>query len=108
MTPNEKAEQLLNKYLILLYGKKPFYKKSDYFKVKKVALILIDELINATQPKSRMFRYDEYCIEYWQEVKEALSKALILPVVVKSLKEKETIHSAIWTSEDDINLPCKC
>lgn len=36
---------LINKYLVLLYGKKPFYKKSDYFKAKKCALISVNEMI---------------------------------------------------------------
>jgi hypothetical protein len=41
--PKVEVEQLVKEYLIMLYGKKPFYKKSDYFKVKKVVLLCVSK-----------------------------------------------------------------
>lgn len=63
LEPKEKAKQLISKYLILLYGKKPFYKKSDYFKSKKAVLICVDEIVeignNPNKPTG---------LSYWNKV----------------------------------------
>ena len=45
MYPKEKAKELVNNYLPILFGKKTFYKKSDYFKSKQCALIAVDEML---------------------------------------------------------------
>lgn len=75
MTPDEKLEQLTNKYLKLLYGKKPFYKKSDYFKVRQVVLIVVDEQINTIQNIPDIQVVGNILIDhlkYWQTIKSKL------------------------------------
>jgi len=67
MEAKEKAKQLLNKMHKNLYS-------DGIYDAKQCALICVDELINSTQPKSSMFRYNEYCFEYWEEVKQEIEK----------------------------------
>jgi len=67
MTPKEKAIELIEKFATIRANVHNSF-------CKESALIAVNELINSTQPKSRMFRYDEYCIEYWQEVKIEIEK----------------------------------
>lgn len=63
MKPKEKAIQLINEYLSLLYGKKQFYKKSDCFKAKKCALICVDEIVNiGSNPRNPTG------LKYWNDV----------------------------------------
>jgi hypothetical protein len=69
MTPKEKAEELIVKFLPLLFGAKLLYKKSDYFKAKKCALIAVDELIYETQ-----FEVPNVRQRYWIEVKQEIEK----------------------------------
>jgi len=74
MTPQkQKAIELVDNFLPLLYGKKPFYKKSDLFKAKQCALICVDEIINSIE-----VGYEDYKslakINYWQEVKTEINK----------------------------------
>lgn len=45
METKEKAKELVYEFLHLLYGNKPFYKKSDFFKAKKCALICVDKIL---------------------------------------------------------------
>jgi len=66
MKEQEKAEQLLNKYLTLLYGKKPFYKKSDYFKAKKVALVCVKEIMELN-----LLASDNW---YWQGIEKRIEQ----------------------------------
>lgn len=67
MTPKEKAEELVDKYLVLVNGAITF---ED---VKQCALIAVDEIIEAN-PIS--FDEDENCIakQWWKEVKTEIEK----------------------------------
>lgn len=62
MTAKERAEELVYKYLPLLYGKKKYYKNSDLFKSKQCALIAVDLAIESTY----------FHIEFLQEVKQEI------------------------------------
>ena len=66
----KEVEQLTKEYLVMLYGKKPFYKKSDYFKVKQVVLLCIDkqfELLRYLGSKDHSQLYD-YLVEQKKEI----------------------------------------
>ena len=69
MTQKEKAVKLVDKFLPILFGVKPLYKKSDYFKAKQCALIAVDEIFKITW-------VDKFLIveDYWQEVKKEIDK----------------------------------
>jgi len=74
MTPKEKADELIGRFTIQVTC--GIFEVAYEFQeeIKQCAIICVDELIYSTQPKSRMFRFDEYCIEYWQEVKQEIEK----------------------------------
>tara|TARA_R110002051_G_C8769409_1_gene503381 strand:+ start:40546 stop:40770 length:225 start_codon:yes stop_codon:yes gene_type:complete len=68
--PKLEVEQLVKEYLIMLYGKKPFYKKSDYFKVKQVVLLCVSkqfELLRYLGGKDNSQLYD-YLVEQKKEI----------------------------------------
>ena len=41
--PEIEVEQLVKEYLRMLYGKKPFYKKSEYFKIRQVVELCLSK-----------------------------------------------------------------
>ena len=61
MTPKEKAEELVVKYMFLLNV------DSAISKTKQCALLVVNEILNNIQ-------FDEYLTEYWQEVKQEIEK----------------------------------
>ena len=61
MTPKEKAEELVVKYMFLLNV------DSAINKTKQCALLVVNEILNNIQ-------FDEYLTEYWQEVKQEIEK----------------------------------
>lgn len=69
MTPKEKAKELVDKFLPILFGVKPLYKKSDYFKAQQCALIAVDELIKETQ-----FEVPNIRQRWWQDVKQHIQR----------------------------------
>jgi hypothetical protein len=71
MTPKEKAEELVNKYIT---NQNFWYLKNlvDGLRIsqaKQCALIAVDEILNG----SRLFYIEEY--KYWQEVKQEIEKS---------------------------------
>ena len=75
MEAKEKANDLVSKILDLEFEyTKSLLRTASVEKAKQCALICVNELINSTQPKSSMFRYNEYCFEYWEEVKQEIEK----------------------------------
>jgi len=68
ITPKEKAIELVNKYLAILFGKKYLYKKSEYFTSKQCALIAVNEIIDAID----WHEFENPDFEYWQEVKQEI------------------------------------
>jgi len=76
MTPKAKAEELVNKFLLLLFGKKPFYSKSDYFKAKKCATICVDEILEVLGG-SGVYGFADPAVEhYWESVKTEIKKLI--------------------------------
>ncbi len=70
MTPKEKAEELVDKYVSLtdgwVYGIKGWEHK------KQCALIAVDEMI-----KQQQIQFDEMvwsCVGYWKEVQQEIEK----------------------------------
>jgi hypothetical protein len=62
MTPKEKAEELVNKYLM----NTPVGFHID--DAQQCALIAVDEILN----NDGFTRFDIYLTEYWQEVKQEI------------------------------------
>ena len=70
MTPQEKAESLIDKIM----SSTEHAKLSDYSRVysptaKKIALLMIDEILNAINPFGQFLGKD-----YWEEVKQEIEK----------------------------------
>jgi hypothetical protein len=76
MTPKEKAEELYNKYLILIVDDiidmKIIYGTLTHKLAKQCVLIAVDEILNAIT--FNMYDEESYNIEdkYWQEVKQQI------------------------------------
>ena len=64
MTPKEKAEELVVKYMFLLNV------DSAISKTKQCALLVVNEILN----NDGFTQFDEYLTEYWQEVKQEILK----------------------------------
>lgn len=62
MTPKEKAEELVNKYMGLNSGKLSDYSRIEFPTAKQCALIAIDYIITETGNK------------YWYDVKKEIEK----------------------------------
>ena len=82
MTPKEKAVKLVDKFLPILFGVKPLYKKSDYFKAKQCALIAVEEMLGEYQSMSDLdskivinneVRFIVHQLQYWMLVKQEIS-----------------------------------
>jgi hypothetical protein len=72
MTPKEKAEELVNRYMNLNKVKLSDYSVIYTPTAKQCALIAIDEMI-----KQQQIQFDEMiwsCVGYWKEVKEEILK----------------------------------
>lgn len=70
MEPEEKAEELVNKYRPFFYGKYSIPTKN---KAKKCALIAVNEII-ANETDDRGLKYPTNNIDYWEHVKLYISK----------------------------------
>jgi|SanBayMetagenome_1026888.scaffolds.fasta_scaffold04994_2 hypothetical protein len=62
MTPKEKAEQLVNKYMGLNSGKLSDYSRIEFPTAKQCSLIAVDYIITETGNK------------YWYDVKKEIEK----------------------------------
>lgn len=65
MTPEVKANELVNKYLDI----DSKYEYLSYLMAKQCALIAVDELINSTS-----WQYITNGLDYWNEVKQEIEK----------------------------------
>jgi hypothetical protein len=70
MTPKEKAEELVLKYLRL---QEPNYNWFHKGLAKQCALIAVDEIIKSTPCKFDGYYYEQN-FKYWQEVKQEIEK----------------------------------
>ena len=69
MTPaEEKAKELIEWFNLTLFGKKPFYKKSDTFKSKQCAIKVCDEILTSKKLFLESVNYN-----FWQKVKTAIN-----------------------------------
>jgi hypothetical protein len=60
MTPKEKAEELVNKYMC--------YAQNS----KECALIAVDEIAKCTKYENQKFNNDRFSEDYWQQVKQEI------------------------------------
>ena len=70
MTPKEKAEELIEKYLKLdieIGGQYDGFLTMKMYDAKQCALIAVDEIIKESMD-------NEYSERYWQEVKQEIEK----------------------------------
>ena len=73
MTPKEKAEQLVDRFMAIKSMKLSDYSLIYYPFAKQCALIAVQEIINAN-PHSNPFNTDVYStMSYWQEVKQEIN-----------------------------------
>jgi hypothetical protein len=69
MTPQEKANQLVNKFYRIIHP----YTLNSYYNSKKSGLILVDEIIETIKSIPYGLEY-LIKIEYWEEVREEIEK----------------------------------
>ncbi len=79
MTPKEKAEELVNKYIGLNSGKLSDYSRIEFPTAKQCALIAIDENINILNEICELRGYDPfesplYDLNYWKKVKQEIEQ----------------------------------
>jgi hypothetical protein len=71
MTPEEKAKELLWKYLPILES----WKEDNSNKAKQCALITVDEILNIKPNNPFIVNgYYKAPIQYWREVKQEIEK----------------------------------
>jgi hypothetical protein len=70
MTPEEKAKELVNKFISHTRVFHEVLGWEDYIdSAKQCALIAVDEILNHHQQEQGLYRIDKY---YWQEVKKEI------------------------------------
>lgn len=72
MTPKEKAEELVNKYVGLNSGKISDYSRIEFPTAKQCALIAVDEIIDAIDWHKYEVPNNE--LKFWFEVKKEIEK----------------------------------
>ena len=76
MTPQEKAKDLINKFVdaSIVEEEENYFHPKPYSLAKQCALIAVDELINSTQYEAHIQMAFNHCetTEYWLEVKAFL------------------------------------
>jgi hypothetical protein len=73
MTPQEKAEELFNKYatyVVMWAGDI----NTTHQNCKQCALIAVDEIAKCTKYEKQKFDNDRFSEDYWQEVKTEIEK----------------------------------
>lgn len=73
MTPKEKAQELINKYLPEVRGADRYnynLESMNVFIAKQCALICVDEILNDTNASSP---FEEQRLKYWNEVKTEIT-----------------------------------
>jgi len=75
MTPKEKAEELVNKYLRTypIYDNPTVVISYTYNEAKQCALIAVDELLNNFL-SNRTTKYGRERYHFWQQVKQEIEK----------------------------------
>lgn len=85
MTPKEKAEELLNKYInssVVIDEKNKYFHPKPYDLAKQCALIAVDEIIRVCpyfdlkirETEDQLSAFDFQFVSYWQEVKTEIEK----------------------------------
>jgi len=69
MTPKEKAEELVDKFRFVSYGKYSIPTKN---KAKQCALIAVAEIISSNPHSNPLNTNVESTMEYWQKVKQEI------------------------------------
>ena len=69
MTPKEKAEQLVNKFILYTEKYIDGWIESDLQAAKSSALIVVDEILNHHSQEQGLYRIDTY---FWKQVKKEL------------------------------------
>ena len=79
MTPQEKAQELVDYFMNIYSGKPSDYSRTEYPTAKLFAIKLCDEVIEAIPKYIPLNGYGNALfnnpdIEYWQEVKQEIEK----------------------------------
>jgi hypothetical protein len=73
MTPKEKAEKLVNKFISHTRVFHEVLGWEDYIdSAKQCALIAVDEIAKCTKYEKQKFDNDRFSEDYWQEVKKEI------------------------------------
>ena len=72
MTPKEKSEKLVNKYLTASFGVMEEYIPIPMVLAKQCALIAVDEILNLEPPE--LSYMEPFSNSWWQEVKLEIEK----------------------------------
>lgn len=73
MTPQEKAEQIVDKYLEVLPSRNPIMYIGDIETAKQCALVAVDELMQSDWYIPTREEHNKW-VQYWQEVKNEIEK----------------------------------
>lgn len=84
MTPKEKAEDLVGKFLSMLCDS---YNYNNIFIAKRCALIAVDEVVAQIEPSVSMDVISAR-IEYWQQVKQEI-KAITPDGIIRKYEDAE-------------------
>jgi hypothetical protein len=71
MTPKQKAEQLVDKFMNVSSNKMSDHSRMYLPTAKECAIILVDEILDST---IFYFNDDDLFVEHWQEVKQEIEK----------------------------------
>lgn len=71
MTPKEKAEELVDKFINLNSHKMSDYSRIEYPTAKQCALIAVDEILNNFL-SNRTTKYGRERYDFWQKVKQEI------------------------------------
>jgi hypothetical protein len=76
MTPKEKAEQIVDKYLELLPSRNPIMYIGDIETAQKCALISVDERIDEMYAwmGGGGYEWEKKRFQYWEQVKNEIEK----------------------------------
>lgn len=74
MTAKDKAKELLDKYVIILYNSTPF--TFDIRRCKQCAVVAVNEIINSTEGLDYLPNYSNGLLFriFWDEVKQEIEK----------------------------------
>ncbi len=74
MIPEEKAKQLINKYILFTEKYIDGYVESDLTGAKNCAFIVIDEILNEYKSYNQSAIVYDVALNYWNKVKQEIEK----------------------------------